>query len=53
VVSIGVRERVLGNSGDRRVHRFAELTTEIGAMSLVPVFRPHQIELGRSTDEDR
>jgi hypothetical protein len=51
-MAIGVGERVLGDSGDCCVHRVAELTTETRTASLVPVFRPHQVELGRSTDED-
>lgn len=38
---------------DGSVHCIAELTADTGLLLFVPVLDPLQVELGRSTDEER
>jgi hypothetical protein len=53
LISIGIGEWVLGEPGNRGIHRVSEVMTETRTLSLVPILGPHQIELGGPTDEDR
>lgn len=52
-VPIGVCKRIVRNPGHNGVDGFAEFMTETRSLSLVPVLDSRQVELGRSTDENR
>jgi len=52
-IPIGVCKRIVRDPCDDSVHRFAELMTETRLLPVVPVLDSRQVELGRSTDENR
>ena len=52
-VALRVREGIVRNPRDRGVHRLPKLTTEPLTLALVPVLDRRQVELRRSTEEDR
>lgn len=52
-VPIGVCKRIVRDPGNDSVHRSEELMTETRSLPLVPVLDSLQVELGRSTEENR
>ena len=52
-IALWVCKRIVRDSCDDSVHRFTELMTETRLLRVVPVLDPLDVELGRSTDEDR
>ena len=52
-VPLRVCKRVIGDSCDHGVRHFAKFMTKAWSLLLVPVLDSHQVELGRSTDENR
>jgi len=52
-IPIGICKRAVCDPCDGSVHCIAELTADTGLLLFVPVLDPLQVELGRSTDEER
>ena len=52
-VPLWVRERAIRDERDRMIHCLPKLTTEALTLTLIPALDRYQVELCRSTEEDR